>query len=164
MNAHRRFDCMTSRQSGFSLFEVLIAMVLLAVGLLGLAAMQVTGLASNQSAHQTSQSTLLAYDIADRVRANSSAAATYLTANTTLEEAVEDGVQEGCKTTTGCTPAQLAQNDLLEWHNSLASALPGATGTLVVADNIYTVAINWDQDRDGDADSDDPDFQMSFEP
>ena len=56
--------------SGFTLIEVLISMLILAVGLLGLAGLQATGLRNNLSAYNRSQATQLAYDMADRMRAN----------------------------------------------------------------------------------------------
>ncbi len=56
--------------TGFTLIEVLIAMLVLAVGLLGLAGLQATSLRNNQSAYNRSQATQLAYDLADRMRAN----------------------------------------------------------------------------------------------
>ncbi|MCX7101946.1 MAG: type IV pilus modification protein PilV, partial [Methylobacter sp.] len=62
--------------AGFTLIEVLIAMLVLAVGLLGLAGLQATSLKSNQSAYNRSQATQLAYDLADRMRANVAGAAT----------------------------------------------------------------------------------------
>jgi len=56
------------KTTGFTLIEVLVAVVVLAGGLLGLAALQVTSLSSNQTAYNRSQATQLAYDIADRMR------------------------------------------------------------------------------------------------
>ena len=55
---------------GFTLIEVLISMVILAIGLLGLAAMQTISLRDNQDAHYYQQATLLAYEMQDRIRAN----------------------------------------------------------------------------------------------
>jgi type IV pilus assembly protein PilV len=63
------------RQSGFTLLEVLIALLVLSIGLLGLAALQTTGLRSNQMASMRTQATQLAYDITDRMRANPGSAA-----------------------------------------------------------------------------------------
>jgi len=155
----------TSQQSGFSLFEVLIAIVVLAVGLLGLAQMQATALINNQSAYQTSQATVMAYDIADRMRTNRDSIGRYLTSFRTLEEARTIGGKSSCTSTTGeCTSSLMAQNDLYEWDNALTARLPSPTGTITVSGDIYTVAINWDDNRDGVVDSDDPNFQMSFQP
>jgi len=153
-----------TRQSGFSLFEVLITIVLLSVGLLSLARIQATGLMNNQSAYQRSQATVLAYDLADRMRANTAAVNNYLTSFMTLSAATATGPQSGCITTGGCTSAQLAQNDLLEWDAALNAALPSATGVITLTGNIYTIRVNWDDNRDGVVDTDDPNFQVSFQP
>lgn len=57
-------------QTGTSLLEVLIAVVILSIGLLGLAGLQVAGLRVNQGAMQRSQATMLAYDVLDRMRSD----------------------------------------------------------------------------------------------
>ena len=59
------------KQQGFTLLEVLIALLVLSIGLLGLAALQTTGLRSNEMASMRTTSTMLAYDISERMRANS---------------------------------------------------------------------------------------------
>lgn len=64
----------TKRSRGFTLVETLIALVVLSIGLLGVAALQLSSLRMNSSAAMRSQATLLAYDIVDRMRANQLAA------------------------------------------------------------------------------------------
>lgn len=153
-----------SRQSGYSLLEVLIAMAITSVGLFGLAGMQAVGLNNNHSAYHRSQATVMAYDIADRMRANLSSIDNYLTSHMTLAQARTMGATVGCKSTSGCTSVQMARNDLIDWDTELNSVLPGATGTITLTDGIYTISVNWDDDRDGDVDTDDPSFQVSFQP
>lgn len=108
MNTQHRQILQDYRQSGVSLLEVLISIVVLTVGLLGTAHMQTTGLVNNQRAYQRSQATLLAYDIADRMRANSASINNYLTSYMELEDAE---AQENCKSTESCTSANMAEND-----------------------------------------------------
>ncbi len=55
---------------GFTLLEILVAVLVLSIGLLGIAGLQVTGLRFNHSAYARTQATLLAYELADRMRAN----------------------------------------------------------------------------------------------
>jgi type IV pilus assembly protein PilV len=153
-----------SRQSGYSLLEILIAIAVTSVGLFGLAGMQATGLKNNHSAYHRSQATVLAYDMADRMRANMSSIDNYLSSYMTLALATSNGATAGCKSTGGCSTAQMATNDLIDWNTDLTTALPGATGTITVTGDIYTITVNWDDDRDGDVDTDDPAFQMSFQP
>jgi type IV pilus assembly protein PilV len=112
---------MTSSR-GFTLIEVLIAMVILAVGLLGIAALQAVGLRTNHSALLRSQATLFAYDMADRMRANTQgfAAGNY---NNPAATPVSS-----CETTAGCTPAQMATHDMSVWSTALSQTLPAGAG------------------------------------
>jgi len=147
-----------TQQSGFSLLEVLITLVILAIGLLGLAGLQATGLKSNLSAYHRSQATQLAYDIADRMRANMTAINNYPAINPTTATA-----QAGCLAG-GCSPALMAQHDIYEWNLALTTALPSGRGTISPAiAGIYTISIQWDDNRDGAVDGNDPDFQVSFQ-
>ncbi len=164
MIRHHNIDSQTTRQSGFSLIEILITVAMTTVGLLGLASMQAAGLRNNQAAYHRSQATVLAYDIADRMRANTSAINNYLSSFMTLAQAKVAGASAGCKNTSGCTPAQMAQNDLFEWNAALTIAMPNTTGTIVVLGDIYTIDLSWDENRDGSVDSADPNFQLSFQP
>ncbi len=164
MNTYDSINTKTTRQSGFSLLEVLIAVVIMTIGLAGLAGMQALGLKNNHGAYHRSQATVLAYDMADRMRANANSLDNYLTSYMTLAAATTAGEQEGCKTTGGCTVTQLAQNDLRDWNAALTAALPSATGTITVAGDIYTISVSWDDNRDGAVDVNDPTFQVSFQP
>jgi len=161
---HPHMSFRPRRQSGFSLFEVLITMVVSVIGLMGLAALQAAGVRSNQSAYHGSQAAVLAYDIADKMRANTSSINNYLTSYMTLAQATAAGAQAGCSTTSGCTTAELAQNDLLEWAAALSASLPNPTGIITLDGSVYTVTINWDDNRDGTVDASDAPFQVSFEP
>ena len=62
------------KQSGFTLLEVLVAMLVLAIGLLGLAGLMTSSMRDNLSASHRTQATWLAYDILDRMRANRTSA------------------------------------------------------------------------------------------
>jgi type IV pilus assembly protein PilV len=150
------------KRNGFTLIEVLIALVLLAGGLLGLAALQAKGLSNNQSAYNRSQATQLSYDIADRMRANASAAAKYLTSF--MVPSAANAAANACSSTTNtCSPAQLAEKDLDDWSDDLASSLPYGTGTITVASDVYTVTVRWDDDKNGAVDTSDPNFTMRFQ-
>jgi len=58
------------RQSGFTLLEVLVAILVLSIGLLGLAGLMASSIRNNHSAYQRTQATWLAYDMIDRMRVN----------------------------------------------------------------------------------------------
>jgi len=164
MIGSRNNNLLKRPQQGFSLLEVLVSVAVLAIGLLGLARLQATGLMNNQSAYQISQATVLAYDLADRMRANTAGINTYLTSNTTLAEADAAGEQEGCVSTSGCTSALMAQNDLREWYLDLTASLPSPAGLITVAGGVFTITINWDINRDGSVDQNDANYQVSFVP
>lgn len=148
--------------SGFTLIEVLVAIIVLAMGLLGFAALQTVTLKNNQSAYNRSVATQLAYDIADRMRANSAtAAAQYLTTAMAANAATAQIACTPSATPVGCTLNQMAENDVYEWNRSL-QLLPMAEGTIVLQGGVYRVTINWDDNGDGLRNDSDPNFIMSF--
>lgn len=150
-----------TKQIGFTLLEVLISLVILSIGLLGLAGLQATSLKNNFSASHRSQATLLSYDIVDRMRSNTVSIDNYLTSFMALDVAT---TQNGCLTGAGCSTAQMAQHDLYEWNLSLGNLLPNGEGAITLDSGNYTITINWDDNRDGAVDDDDPNFQVSFQP
>jgi len=160
--AMRRKDLprMTNRQGGFTLIEVMVSTVVLAVGLLGLAGLQAASLSSNQSAFMRTQASALAYDLADRMRSNVAGGTSGFYAAGTAS------YSPGCSSTAGCSPLQMAQNDLAEWNAAITTYLPLGEG-LVCTDstpgdgasvlnaqcdgvgNLLSIKIWWDDDRDG---------------
>lgn len=132
---------------GFTMIEVLVALVVLSVGLLGLAGMQLTGLRYNQGAYSRSQAALMANDIIDRMRANTdglSAGAYDAAIDTT---AAPGASAAGCLSAAGgCTPAELAAGDIYEWcqlFNATPPILPGASATMTKAGNVFTIVVTW---------------------
>lgn len=121
------------RQNGFTLIEILVTVIVLTIGLLGLAGLQATSLSFNSTAYQRSQATNLAYDIADRMRANVVAA-----------RAGAYDVNFGFAAPGGAT---LAATDLREWRQALINALPAGTGSITQNGNVFTVIIQWDDSR-----------------
>ena len=136
------------RQHGVSMMEVLVTVLVLSIGLLGLAGLQLTGLRYNHSAYLRSQATLLASDIIDRMRVNRDQALNGAydidfgtsTSNTTCAAASAD-----------CSPADLAQSDLSEWKQNLQNLLPSGDGAISRTVNgsevRFTVTIQWDDTR-----------------
>jgi type IV pilus assembly protein PilV len=151
------------KSNGFSLIEVLVAMVILAIGLLGLAALQASSLKNNQTAYYRGLATQLSYDIADRMRANRSSGGKYLSSFMKPSDANEQSAH--CLNVTAtCTPAKMAEHDLFEWNNALKS-IPNATGKIEF-DKSYKVTITWDEKRNDNRDNkDDPvtRFEMAFQ-
>jgi type IV pilus assembly protein PilV len=144
------------KQGGFTLIEVLIAVIILAVGLLGLAGLQARGLGNNQSAYNRSQATQLAYDIADRMRANPLARAKYLSTfmlPTAATCSTGDNPCTACATSVNlCTTDQLAVKDLYDWNLDLVATLPSGTGAITGGvGSVYTVTVSWDDTKNGAA-------------
>ncbi len=115
------------RVRGVTLIEVLVALVIIAVGLLGLAGLQVRGLSIQKDAHGRAIATQLALDLADRMRANRDP----VTAAPPAQYAFTAGYG-GAAPVAGtdcslavCDLAQQAQFDLAGWVSRIAVALPG---------------------------------------
>jgi type IV pilus assembly protein PilV len=131
-----------AKEGGFSLIEVLIALLILAIGLLGTASLMLISMKSNQSAYQRSQASWLAYDIVERMRLNRGLATDnsnsyVITAATPLPS------DPGCKAG-GCTAANVASLDIREWRDQLG--LAGVSGTVARNGAAYTVTISWQED------------------
>lgn len=132
-------------QKGFTLLEVLVAALVLAISVLGLSGLQLKALRDSTSSYYFSQVTMLGYDIADRIRANN-------TSNYTASWSDDGTLHAGCSTSAGCTPAQMAESDIFEWKNTIAAVLPSGDGNVSLSGAVYTVAIRWDDSRSGSAD------------
>ena len=155
------------RAHGFSLLEVLIAVAILSVGLLGLAQMQTIGLRNSQSAYYRTQATLLAYDIADRIRTNAVSSAAYVGSGVDLNDIQSNtGTQnQQCNSvTSNCSPATLAANDISNWLTSVADSLPLGSARITYSAPQFTVSITWDDNRDGTVDTSDQTVTTSFQP
>jgi type IV pilus assembly protein PilV len=128
-----------SRSRGFSLLEVLIALLIFSFGLMGLAALQSFSVKNNQSSSLRSQATLLAYQIIDAMRAN--------------RPAVQTGYYFTDYTETACqdedpSAATTAETDLEVWRNNLACALPDGQGKLEFPENNRVIVkIKWTDAR-----------------
>jgi len=147
-------------QGGFSLIEVLVAALVLSIGLVGVAGLQAVSLKNNQSTFMRSQAAILAYDLADRMRANVAGA------NAGDYDPAVAAVDSNCNTTTGCTPSALAAHDLGEWNAAMSAYLPSGQGFVCIdstpddgtgaidpqCDGVgtqFSVKLWWDDDRDG---------------
>ena len=136
---------MRIKQSGFTMVEVLVALVVLTIGLLGIAALYLNSLQSGRTAIYRTQAVNLASDLADRIRANRTAQAAYGTLFADAEVEVA-----GCFTTGGCIDTDLASSDLSRWKGTLAQLLPNGQGQVVVALPVaagepanYVVTVQW---------------------
>lgn len=138
-------------QGGFTMIEVLVALLVLSIGMLGLAALQITALKFNQGAYQRTQAVYQVYDMIDRIRANSVGKTGGLYEDIAL--GMLPATPPDCAATS-CTPAEMADYDIYQWNTSNALLLTGgggavcrgsfdAAGACVPAGNVYHVLVVW---------------------
>ncbi len=123
--------------NGFTLLEVLIALLILSIGLLGLAALQANSLKINHGALLRTQATFLTYDMMDRLRANRTAAL--------------DGQ---CDIAMGATISgtSMCAVDVTDWQDIFVGALlPSGQGLIdcSTTTNVCVVTVQWDEGRQG---------------
>jgi type IV pilus assembly protein PilV len=133
----------TRRARGFTLVEVLVALVVLSVGMLGIAGLYVTSLRSGRVAVLRTQAVMLAGDLSERIRSNRAGVLDYddgASGNGVLNAACLQGGG-------GCTAAQMASHDKAEWWQQLRQSLPSANATVVVNagtnPDTVTITITW---------------------
>lgn len=157
---------------GFTLMEVLVTVVILSVGLLGVAGLQLNSLRGNQNALEASVAANLAMEGADRIRANLPGIRnpdTGVADRTNYDLINAAGTDPNC-ITSGCTVAQIAQTDAYEWITRIQDLLPGGQGVICRdgtpndgvssaapacdgaagpnGEDIFAIKVWWDHDRD----------------
>ena len=137
--------------SGFSLIEVLVSMVVLSIGLLGLAGMQANGLKNNHSAYLKTQSTALAADMMDRIRANMEGVRKGTYNNISISPNTSNPYSDPDCFSSGCGASQIAQFDAYDWAEKLAGILPSGSGNVTGAGDgsMFTITVMWDNARTG---------------
>jgi type IV pilus assembly protein PilV len=140
-----------NRRSGFTLVEVLIALVVLTVGMLGIGVMLLDALRSSRSALQRTAAVILAGDMGDRIRSNRAGGDAYAVA----DGAVLPAPPKSCTAANSCDASEVAAVELYEWQQAALRALPDArttvTGELDAASSAraYTISITWAQSGGG---------------
>ena len=121
-----------SKIKGFTLVEVLVALVILSVGLLSMATLMMLSLQSSQGAYLRSQASLLTYDIVERMRAN------YTQATSTDDYVLAKGASAtsnpNCRTS-GCGSSDQAKQDLYDWRKSISDSIPSADASIARAND-----------------------------
>jgi len=134
------------KSGGFSLVEVLITLVIMSVGMLGIAGLYVHSMQAGRTSMLRHHAVTLAGDIADRIRANPTAGAAYEAATGTDNDCVAKGKD--------CTLAQMAAHDVLLWQAQALAFLPpmgdGSQQVIVAFDATtlppsYTITVQWDE-------------------
>ena len=142
------------RPQGFSLVEMLVALVILSVGMLGMAGLYVESLRAGRSALTRSEAVILVTDMADRIRANPDAKLNY---NKLIDDT--GTITAACNPPLGlgCTKEQMAANDIAQWGQMVDDryddpstgrvGLPSGRGTVTVVVGpvftSYTISVSW---------------------
>jgi type IV pilus assembly protein PilV len=158
-----------SCESGFTLIEVLVSLIVLVVGILGSASMQVSTYKQLQSSNNMASASMLAGEFADRMRAN----ANQVLAGAYNHTAAPRGTEARNCAALICTAAQIAAYDIAQWQLRVKSNAASGTrkpgslpsGSAAVArvgtSRDFTITLRWDDDRSGststDCDALDPD-------
>jgi type IV pilus assembly protein PilV len=132
------YDTSLYTQRGFGLIESLVALVVISVGMIGMAALYGQGLGASRTAYYRTQAVNLAADMADRIRVNRRGGASYGGA----------AANNGCDPGGGvnCTPAQMAAHDLFVWQAQVVALMPAGVGVVQFAGTTpptYTIQVTW---------------------
>ncbi len=130
--------------------EVMVALVIFTVSLLGLAGLQAASLRDNQSAYQSTVAAQLVSNMGERIRANpeGAAAGNYLV-NSSGE--TPPGAPAVDCYAGSCTPAQIAATDTYEWLTAVAERLPSGIGQVASSGETYAVTVAWRRESGGTA-------------
>lgn len=127
------------RHAGFTLIEVMVSIVVLAIGVVGVAGMQLNAYRMNQQSAFATSAVQLAQDIAERIRANSRVATLTDADNPYLFDTGRKIVEPAktCFANQDCSAADIARRDVYEWANLVAApggnrpgGLPGGRGVV----------------------------------
>ena len=129
------------KQQGISLLEVLISVVVLAIGMLGIAALQANAIRYNQSAQLRAVAITQIGNMADRMLANSAG----------INSGAYDGItgipsNPSCSV---CSSGQVAQRDAFEWNTLNSQLLPNGQGTVTRNGARLLITMRWDNNRTG---------------
>ncbi len=129
------------RQQGVTLIEAMIALLVISIGLLGIAALQITAMSQNTSSLNHSQAVWIAYNMSDRIRANTTEFNTYIGIDT------NNSYNQDCMSG-ACTTGMMVTADATDWGNLIA-ALPAGRGIIANDPDGLSITVMWDDDGTG---------------
>lgn len=128
------------RMQGFGLIEAMVSIVILAIGVLGVAALQAIALRNNESASQRSMAIVQAYSILDAMRANVGVARSGGYAFNISTCSIPNGISQ-------------RDVDIAAWVNSIKAEMgDSACGGIQLADGVFTIRVRWNDQRAGGGD------------
>jgi len=144
MRRHSNSVSVQSLQQGFSMLEILITLVIIAVAMLGTAGLQLNALRLNKGSQFRTQAIFMASDMAERMEANKAAA---VAGNYALALTSASSVAATDCSLAACDATTLATWDNSQWGQSVAELLPQAswsiTQTTAGNPSTYSIVINW---------------------
>lgn len=121
------------KQSGYSLLEVMISVVILSVGLAALGLLQISNIQNTYNASNRATAAIVANDMADRIRSNLAAYENGLFAD------AQTGADNNCSVGSGATVCDfnmMALDDINQWQQHLGNLLPGGVGVVCVDNGV----------------------------
>jgi type IV pilus assembly protein PilV len=154
INSPRQALQLTRPQVGFTLIEVLVTVIILAIGVVGVASLQISTYSQLQSSHNMATASMLAGEMADRMAANSA----QVLANN-YDHIDKSSTPKDCAAA-ACTPTELAAYDVNQWQTKITSgsdspgSLPGGKGAVLRSldadkPNDFNIIVQWDDDLSG---------------
>lgn len=134
VRAAAEFSCL--RQQGFGMVEVLVTVLLLSIGLLGLASLQTLSVKRANSSAQRIEALNLSYDLLDRMRINRAQAI---------------GGRYNIAFGDSAAGDEIAEADLQDWKMALSEALPDGDGQVLVESERVTISVRWTETLRTDA-------------
>lgn len=141
--------CHGASQRGLTMIEILVTLVIVSIGLLGAAAMVINGLESNRNAFLRTQASILAYDMADRIRSNAEQVDGYINFDFYSPSESAPDLPTCFTSNAVCSGADQVKLDLAQWARALAGAdagmplLPAAEGSIFRNGSRITIRVGW---------------------
>lgn len=138
-----------NKQSGFSMLEVLVSLIIIMLGALGMAGIQMLSISNTEIARYQSLAALLASSMAAEIQGNKAYWGTALNTTFTATSGGVTGGPSGGSCGSACSASQVAGNTLQTWATSIAGVLPTATGTVFCSGTpaICTVRLQWNENN-----------------
>lgn len=156
------------KQSGFTLLEALISVVVISIGLLGILGLQAVGIASTQTSVTRSSAAMEIENMIARMRANPAAVADGDFANVD-NPAAGKAPGKNCNAD-ACTPAEMAAYDAYQWDVYLGTVLPAGRGQIECEDSPcnptspHTITVTWNEKDKREGEINTQSFNAVFRP
>lgn len=142
------------KQAGFSMIEVLITILVFAIGMLGIASLQTAGMRLTRDAELTGQASILATSMADRMRGNISFTSSYSDVDGTDRTCLDEGSDTPEPT------CSVAEEEMIKWNEEIASVLPAGSGAVTNNLSTYTITITWTESQDSTQANDEKSYEL----